>query len=163
MRELLSLPDGAVRPTWDAGPTGGDPFVVVSANSDTPIGSARRTYDGKREVEILRRSLLTDVQFEAFGTNAYALLSKLQLAFESSEALSALKNRVGAAILRFRPVIDVSAAIGGGPEERAQFTATLTHTHSVELPLVPIERVDVFARTDLAVEQVTIEPPHTEQ
>ncbi|WP_157633957.1 LIC_12616 family protein [Burkholderia ubonensis] len=163
VRELLSLPDGSVRPTWDAGPTGGEPFVVVSANDDTPIGSARRDFDGDKEVEILRRSLMTEVLFEAYGTNAYALLSKLQLAFESSTALSALKNRVRAAILRVTRVIDVSAAVGGGPEERARFTATFTHTHAVEIPQPRIEAVDIVVRTDRVVETLTLDLPTTEQ
>ncbi|MGF6878360.1 phage neck terminator protein [Paraburkholderia sp. MM5477-R1] len=163
VRELLSLPDGAVRPSWDAGPIGGEPFVVVSASDDTPIGTAHREFDGDREVEILRRSLLTEVQFEAFGTNAYLLLSKLQLALESSAALSALKNRVRAAVLRCSQVIDVSAAMGGGPEERARFTATLTHTHAVEIAQLRIDSVDIVVRTDTGAESITIEPPITEQ
>ncbi|ADG20393.1 conserved hypothetical protein [Paraburkholderia atlantica] len=163
MRELLSLPDGAVRPRWDAGPTGGEPFIVVNASDDTPIGTAHREFDGEREVEILRRSLLTEVQFEAFGTNAYALLSKLQLVLESSAALSALKNRVRGAILRCSQVIDVSAAIGGGPEERARFTATFTHTHAVEIAQPRIASVDITVHTDRNTESITIEPPSTEQ
>lgn len=163
MRELLTLPDGAVRPSWDAGPPDGAPFVVVSASCDTAIGTAHRSFDGELERELLRRSLLTVVTFEAFGTNAYALLSKLQLALESSRAMSVLKNDVRAAMLSYTPVIDVTAAVGGGTEERARFTTTFTHSHVVEAPVPRIERVDVEVHTERHVELITIEPPITEQ
>ncbi|WP_413541086.1 LIC_12616 family protein [Burkholderia gladioli] len=163
VRELLSLPDGSVRPSWGAGRTDGEPFVVVSASDDTPIGSAHREFDGRSEVEILRRSLMTDVQFEAYGTNAYALLSKLQIAFESASALSALKNRMHAAIMRLTKVVDVSAAIGGGTEERARFTATLTHTHTVKVFQPRIASVGLVVRTERGIEVASVEPPITEQ
>ncbi|RQZ18139.1 hypothetical protein DIE15_08400 [Burkholderia sp. Bp9031] len=106
---------------------------------------------------------MTEVTFEAFGTNAYALLSKLQLALESSFAMSFLKNKVRAAMLSCTRVIDVSAAVGGGPEERARFTATFTHSHVVEVSVPRIERVDIEVHTERHVELITIEPPIREQ
>ncbi|BBE09608.1 Uncharacterized protein MCB1EB_1447 [Mycoavidus cysteinexigens] len=149
LREVLSLPSGAVRPSYQAGPTGAEPCVIVSVLTSVEIGTTRQAFDGAREIERLSTARLTTVSIEAFGENAYALMQTLTTLLQASSTQSMLRTRLNAGLVTLSPLRELTTIVGAGSEERAQFDATFSHSDCVEIDLKRIEHASVLTRSDI--------------
>ncbi|KAG0276858.1 hypothetical protein BGZ96_003109 [Linnemannia gamsii] len=149
LREVLSLPSGAVRPDYQTGPSGAQPFVIASVLTSVEIGTTRQDFDGAREIERLSTARLTTVSIEAYGDNAYELMQKLTTLLQASSTQAMMRTRLKAGLVTLSPLRDLTTVIGAGSEERAQFDATFSHTHIVEIEQRCIERATVLAHSDM--------------
>ncbi|OAQ22231.1 hypothetical protein K457DRAFT_131417 [Linnemannia elongata AG-77] len=149
LREVLSLPSGAVRPSYQAGPAGTEPCVIVSVLTSVEIGTTRQEFDGAREMERLSTARLTTVSIEAYGNNAYALMQTLMTLLQASSTQTMMRNRLNAGLVTLSPLRDLTTIVGAGPEERAQFDATFSHSDCVEIDLKRIEHASVLTRSDI--------------
>ncbi|BBE08582.1 Uncharacterized protein MCB1EB_0421 [Mycoavidus cysteinexigens] len=148
LREVLSLPSGAVRPSYQAGPTGAEPCVIVSVLTSVEIGTTRQEFDGAREIERLSTARLTIVSVEAFGNNAYALMQTLMTLLQASSTQAMMRNRLNAGLVTLSPLRDLTTIVGAGTEERAQFDATFSHSDCVEIDLNRIEHARFTTHTE---------------
>lgn len=149
LREVLSLPSGSVRPNYQASPSGTEPVVIVSMLTSIEIGTTRQDFDGAREIDRLSTARLTTVSIEAYGNNAYELMQTLTTLLQASSTQSMLRTRLKAGLVTLSPLRDLTIVIGAGSEERAQFDATFSHTHIVEIEQRRIERATVLAHSEM--------------
>lgn len=147
VRRLLSLPDGSVRPAKQAGPTGGQPFVTVYRTRTQPLGVETRAFDGAEERETIRSSYLSFVSVNAFGTEAYELMLKLRSVLASSGGIDGMKA-IGGGVVDAGEVLDLSAIVGAGYEERARIELQISHTHTVVADQSRIDEVRIDVHTD---------------
>jgi hypothetical protein len=147
VRRLLSLPDGTVRPAKQAGPVGGEPFVTVYRTRTEPLGTETRSFDGESESETVRSSYRSFVSINAYGTEAYELMLKLRSVLATSAGLDGMKA-IGGGIVDTGDVLDLSAIVGAGYEERARVELQISHTHTVVADQPRIAEARVEAHTD---------------
>lgn len=147
VRSLLSLPDGSVRPAKQAGPTGGEPFVTVYRTRTQPLGAETLSFNGDDEKETIRSSYLSFVSINAFGTEAYELMLKLRSVIASSIGINGMKA-IGGGVVDTSEVIDLSAIVGAGYEERARLELQISHMHTVVADLPRIDEVRLDGHTD---------------
>lgn len=155
LQELLSLPEGSVRPADEPGPTGDAPFLTVRELLSTARGSARRDFDGGDEVETISQSVQATISVNAYGTNALALMRKAHLVLRSSRGLSAMRRR-RFGLVQAGDVRNLSAVVGAGQEERAQMDLTISYTHTVTVGQPRIVSAQITARTDTGLVRETI-------
>jgi hypothetical protein len=148
LREVLSLPSGAVRPSYQAGLSGAEPCVIASVLTSIEIGTTRQAFDGARELERLSTARLTTVSIEAYGNNAYALMQTLATLLQASSTQSMLRTRLKAGLVTLSPLRELTTVMGAGPEERAQFDATFSHSDCVEIDLNRIEQARFTTHTE---------------
>lgn len=146
IRAVLKLPDGTVRDTDQAAPTGAVAFVTVRKLLTQEVGRARRDFDGATETEQIRKSAETTVSINAYGNNANALIEKLSVMFQSTAGIQGMKALKGG-ILRMSPARNLSGVIGAGQEERAQMDIVISHEHKVEVDLIRVDQVDATTET----------------
>lgn len=151
VRRLLSLPDGSVRPSNQGGPTGREPFVTVFRSSTAPLGAETLQFDGVDERESIHSSYLSTISINAFGTEAYELMLKLRSVLASSAGLAGMKA-INGGIVTVGQVLDLSAIVGAGYEERARVELQISHTHTVvaDQPRIDAARIDVHTDTGLS-------------
>ncbi|SEO76353.1 hypothetical protein SAMN02800692_1993 [Luteibacter sp. UNC138MFCol5.1] len=147
VRRLLALPDGVVRPANQPAPTGREPFVTVNRTRTTAAGAETRAFDGGIEKEFIHSSYLSTVSINAFGTEAYELLLKLRSVLASSAGIAGMKA-LGAGVVVAGEVIDLSAIVGAGYEERARVELQISHTHTVVTDQPRIDEVEVDTTTN---------------
>ncbi len=148
LREVLSLPSGSVRPSYQTSPSGTESFVIASVLTSVEIGTTRQDFDGAREIERLSTARLTTVSIEAYGNNAYELMQKLTTLLQASSTQAMMRARLKAGLVTLSPLRDLTTVIGAGPEERAQFDATFSHTHIVEIEQRRIEHAQLITCPD---------------
>lgn len=151
LRLLLSLPEGSVRPTNQAAPAGGEPFVSVFRTRTEPLGAETRAFDGELEKETVKSSYLSYVSVNAYGTNAYDLMLKMRSTLASSGGIDGMKAIHGG-IVEMGEVTDLSAIAGAGYEERARVELQISHTHTVVADQPRIDRVRIDVHTDTGLQ-----------
>jgi hypothetical protein len=152
------LPEGDVRQSWGAGPTGDRPFVVLSMATTDPQGPARSDFDGANELERITSSTLDTWTFEAYGTDAYPF-ARRAAAIMQSEQGQALFRRLSAGLVSVGQALDLSG-LAGSPEERARFQMVVSVNEIYEVGLESIRRANIDVHYEPhGVEHIQIEPP----
>jgi len=111
------------------------------------MGAETRSFDGAHEKETVRSSYLSFVSINAYGTEAYELMLKLRSVLASSAGIDGMKA-IGGGIVDTGDVLDLSAIVGAGYEERARVELQISHTHSVVADQPRIDEAQVDGRTD---------------
>lgn len=139
IQRVLTLPDGAVIPQFQPESKRKD-VIVVGFLTQQEIGESRLDFDGEKEA--IKSSLISTVSISCCGKNGLAMALKLKSIMQSTRFREGLKS-IGGAILKMSDIRNLSAIIGAVAEERGQFDVSITHDHITEIPLEPIEQVDI--------------------
>ncbi|SET17267.1 hypothetical protein SAMN02583745_01581 [Thorsellia anophelis DSM 18579] len=141
IREVLSLPNGTVRPSRDNGAfTPG--IVIVNDVSSESLGMRSDFVNGQ---EVISESIVTLISIHVFGKNANTLLNKFRLALRTSHFLSGIKQ-MHACVYRYSDVRDLTTGIGATKEERSQIDVYLMHNFSIQTDLPAIELTSIHAQ-----------------
>lgn len=116
-------------------------FLTVGRITSQAIGDENK-YVGEDEQEIITVSRLTTVSVNAFGTNAYSLIEKLDSVIKSSFAQTMFRG-FSATVLTTSTVRNLPTAIAGGFEQRAQIDLTISHINRITTQLNRAEVVEI--------------------
>lgn len=119
---------------------------MVRVLTSQALGSDYR-FNGKTEQEIITDSVETTVSVNAYGRNANDLLGKLVALLKTSRAMSELK-KAKMAVPRVSAVRNLTTAIGGGYEERAQMDLTVSHVYRITTDMMRADTVDITVTKD---------------
>ena len=151
--KVLQLPDTDVIEAWQQAPVGKKSFVTVRELTSVQLGSEYK-FDGEEEEETITDSKETTVSVNAYGTSANRLLEKLVGALKTSVAMQMLK-RAGMAVPRTSAIRNLTQALGGGYEERAQVDLTVSHIYRLKTEMTRADSVEITVKTD--TNQITVE------
>ena len=138
------LPEKSVIFNYQPAGVGKTPFVTLGILTSKSIGGGYK-FDGSEEQEYITLSKETVVSVNAYGKNAFAMIQKLEGVLRTSYAMQALKAK-GMAIPRVSPIRDLTSAIGGGYEERAQIDLTIVYNQRVKTEVLKVETVEIKAQ-----------------
>ena len=144
LRKHLSLSDEQVREADKPIPTGDVAFITVKLSNSQPVGSSSFSFDGEREIEKISDSLNSMLSINAYGPNAFGMLTRARLALKSSSAKSDFKG-LGVGVLSISSPKDLTEIVGAGYESRALLELQLTHAHTIEIEQPKIMRTAVNA------------------
>ena len=143
VQKALSLPEGSVRLSNEAFPSGNEPYVTIEQHTDIRTTSTATKFDPIKEITTLTTSKNTTLSVNAYGANAFALLNKLRDLLSAAPMIKSGLRKLGLGALSFSAVRDISAWAPPSFEHRAVFEVELLYVHKINVDTKRLERIDI--------------------